>query len=457
MPLLSSDPLVSIAMPVYNGAPHFEAALASAVAQTYSNIEIIVVDDGSTDGGYAERLAASAGPKVRYFYQENQGVAGALNRAVQEMAGDIFCWLSHDDLYLPEKTRRQVDYFRRLGSPRALVFSDYDLIDDSGRVIRRISANKDLLRRSPMFALLTGSINGCTIFAPIDVMRQARPFDPQYRYAQDYRFWNDLLRRHEFLHQPECLIQYRIHPKQGSNKPEAIAEGDDVWTAMISDRTSIERAQMAGSDQRFYEFMAAHLSGSSYKYAHECAVQGAETAVNKAVVSVIIPADENTALVEAVVAELEADLSVRLDIVLAGPTALVAPFAHRRRLGFRIAQTNDQSLASALNAGLAAARGDYIAFIRAGSSKVDNLSLRGRLESCQQHGVVAGLAGMPVGSTLHARQLVGGSADKVALEQVMLHRCVIVGGFRFEDASLTLGDAVALAALGSHAPISGLG
>lgn len=96
-------PLVSIIIPVYNGSNYLEESINSALAQTYRNIEVIVVNDGSTDGGATERIALSYGDRIRYFYKENGGVSTALNLGLEKMKGEWFSWLSHDDLYLPEK------------------------------------------------------------------------------------------------------------------------------------------------------------------------------------------------------------------------------------------------------------------------------------------------------------------------------------------------------------------
>ena len=134
------SPMVSIVMPVYNGGDYFRLALNSALRQAYDNFEIVVVDDGSQDGGAAERIAARGGARVRYIRQENQGVAGALNRGLQEMRGEFFCWLSHDDLFVPHKTAMQAAYHKRLGKPDAVLFSDYELMDPAGKVYQRISA-----------------------------------------------------------------------------------------------------------------------------------------------------------------------------------------------------------------------------------------------------------------------------------------------------------------------------
>ncbi len=273
-------PRVSIVMPVYKGGDYFRFALRSALAQDWPALEIVVVDDGSPDGGETEAIAHEPrDPRIRYIRQENQGVAGALNTGIAAMTGDVFCWLSHDDLFLPDKTARQVEFHRRLGVRDAVLFSDYALIGPAGEAMGAVIADRDALRRHPMRALLTGSVNGCTIFAPAEVMKSAEPFRLEYRFTQDYRFWNALLRRHDLFHMPGITVRYRIHPEQGSNRPEAIAEAERLWIAMMEERSEVERARLHGSAHRFYAALARHLDGSPQRLARAHALRcAAETA-----------------------------------------------------------------------------------------------------------------------------------------------------------------------------------
>ena len=73
------DKKVSIIIPVYNGSNYLKEAIESALAQTYDNVEVLVVNDGSNDGGATEQIALSYGERIRYFKKENGGVASALN------------------------------------------------------------------------------------------------------------------------------------------------------------------------------------------------------------------------------------------------------------------------------------------------------------------------------------------------------------------------------------------
>ena len=93
------SPLVSIAVPVYNGSNYMRDAIDSVLTQTYSNFEVLVINDGSQDGSATEDIAKSYGDRILYFSKPNGGVASALNRALEESKGEYFCWLSQATSY----------------------------------------------------------------------------------------------------------------------------------------------------------------------------------------------------------------------------------------------------------------------------------------------------------------------------------------------------------------------
>ena len=104
-----SNPKVSIIIPVYNGSNYLKDAIDSALAQTYKNLEILVINDGSNDDGKTREIALSYKDKIRYFEKENGGASSAINLGIKEMKGEYFSWLSHDDMYYPNKVERQVE------------------------------------------------------------------------------------------------------------------------------------------------------------------------------------------------------------------------------------------------------------------------------------------------------------------------------------------------------------
>ena len=98
---MKNNPKVSIIIPVYNGEKYVKSAIQSALKQTYKNIEIIVVNDGSTDN--TDKVVQQFKNKIIYLKKENGGVSSALNLGLLYMTGDYFSWLSHDDIYKKNK------------------------------------------------------------------------------------------------------------------------------------------------------------------------------------------------------------------------------------------------------------------------------------------------------------------------------------------------------------------
>lgn len=436
---MQAEPWVSIVMPVYNGGNYFEAALASALAQDYRRFEIVVVDDGSTDG-VAERVAGAAGEKVRYIRQANQGVAGALNTGIEAAKGDIFCWLSHDDLFVPHKLRAQAAFFSRLATPDAALFSDYELMDAQGVATGVVRADHRALVSNPMLALLRGAINGCTVFVPMSVMSSTGKFDRQYRYTQDYRFWNKLISRHEFFHQPEILVRYRLHDAQDSMNAAAIAEGDELWIDMMRARTETERTQISGSSYRFFRDLARHLSASPLAKARSYAEMAAQEALLRLSVSLVVP---TAGASEAAIA-LSQSGDPRIEtLVIVNPGEPPPPLragARRVRTGYRM-DANEQ-----INVGIKEARGAYVAIQRPGR-RTAAFDLSERARQAQTDGVDAQLAlrrRYPL--TIHDILLQREGAQHVAAEDLLLHRNRIDAGQSFDTRLLALDDSRCLLA-----------
>lgn len=211
------NPKVSIIIPVYNGANYLEQAIRSALVQTYENTEILVINDGSTDDGATERIARRFGERIRYIATPNGGVATALNRGIAEMTGDYFSWLSHDDLYLPEKLTTQVDELVRTPDPQSCVlYGDYAVFTDNPdaaitTVLPRIEP-KDFR----YFITTQNCLHGCTLLVPRRAFDEHGVFNPELRTTQDYDLWFRMASTLRFVHQPKVMVKARSHPEQGS-------------------------------------------------------------------------------------------------------------------------------------------------------------------------------------------------------------------------------------------------
>src|SRR5712691_7731645 len=109
---MNSDPKVSIVMPAYNVAPYIRETLESVFAQTFSDYEVIIVNDGSPDTEELERVLEPFRDRIRYFKQENRGAGAARNVALRAARGEFIAFLDADDLWLPNYLDEQLRFIR---------------------------------------------------------------------------------------------------------------------------------------------------------------------------------------------------------------------------------------------------------------------------------------------------------------------------------------------------------
>lgn len=246
---MSAEAKVSIVIPVYNGANYLHEAINCALAQTYLNVEVVVVNDGSTDNGETERIALSYGNRIRYFTKENGGVATALNLGIEKMTGDYFSWLSHDDMYTPDKIEKQIDALRQFGE-QAVIFSDYCHISPAGRLLQtyRVSPQGTFNTRALLAISHEVGFHGCAFLIPRQYFNRFGLFDPALRYTQDVDMWFRLAGNVPFIHVKEVLVRSRQHEEQDSHKHQVglAFEADRVMSRMIRD-LSMEEVDLFSS------------------------------------------------------------------------------------------------------------------------------------------------------------------------------------------------------------------
>lgn len=220
---MTKNPKISIVIPVYNGANYLREAIDSALAQTYPNTEIIVVNDGSNDHGLTEKIALSYGDKLRYFSKANGGVASALNKAISEMTGDYFSWLSHDDLYFPEKLTVQIETLLTTNNPKTVIYSDFVLFDDNAEDYREIRLPHIPAEQFRYFLTVKSAVHGCTLLIPKAALIEYGGFNEALRYGQDYDLWFRMAQQYQFVHITKFLVKGRQHQEQDSIKTKATA------------------------------------------------------------------------------------------------------------------------------------------------------------------------------------------------------------------------------------------
>lgn len=271
------NPKVSIVIPVYNGSDFLAEAIDSALAQTYRNIEILVVNDGSHDNGETERIALSYGNRIRYFYKPNGGVASALNLAIREMTGEYLSWLSHDDLYSADKIEQEIDVLREAGWDKSMiVYCDYSVFTD--RQDAAIPVHMAGVSPEHFRYWLTvenkNMLHGCTLLLPRSAFKTCGGFNEDLRTTQDYELWFRLSELHRFVHIRKVLVKARSHPEQGSKTMSTIAlrECNDLMAHFIRQLTTKE-ISAASKESLFdtYLRIASNMRWRGLEYAAEVA------------------------------------------------------------------------------------------------------------------------------------------------------------------------------------------
>ncbi len=236
LPGLEEPSLVSIVLPTKDGFRHLQAAIDSCLNQTWSNLELILVDDGSTRPETAEILARQRDPRVRIVrLEQNVGLPRALNAGFAETRGELLTWTSDDNLYDPSAVEtmalalreRRVDF----------VYARARVIDEAGQVTGALAL------REAAYLPLSNCIGACFLYTR-RVRERVGEFDPAAVLAEDYDYWVRVSKRFRMALLDEEIYAYRRHE-----------------SALTTVQGS-ERIQEAVDRVRFRHFAEAEIEGA---------------------------------------------------------------------------------------------------------------------------------------------------------------------------------------------------
>ncbi len=207
----STSPMVSVVICAYNAAPYIAQTLDSLFAQSYSDFEVIIINDGSTDET-ADAIKPYL-PQIIYHEQSNQGPAAARNRALRLARGQYISILDSDDLWLPQYLEKMVGFLQThpefdLYYPNALLFGDSHY---SGRLYQ------DIYPSSQPFTLEKFLTKECSVFGLAtfrrEVLEQVGEYDEELHGVEDFDLWLRMLQHGlRFSFTPEVLVKYRRRP-----------------------------------------------------------------------------------------------------------------------------------------------------------------------------------------------------------------------------------------------------
>ncbi len=209
---------VSIVVPIYNAQEFLQECLESALNQTYHEVEIIAVDDGSTDNSAS--ILKKYSNKIKIITKENGGTASALNYGINSMTGTWFKWLSADDVLYPNALEEMISESSRIEDKENIIFySNYDIINSDGKIIDKfIEPNYNELESFQQHVILLDHYfgNGTTSMIHRSAIERYGLFDETIGYKEDYELWLRYCVLHNCrLHLiPKTLAKYRVHQKQ---------------------------------------------------------------------------------------------------------------------------------------------------------------------------------------------------------------------------------------------------
>ena len=216
---MTSD-LVSVVIPVYNSEKFLEECLDSILTQTYQNIEIIAIDDGSTDS--SPDILERYSDKINIISQKNQGLASALNLGISKMKGSWVKWFSPDDVMYSNTIETLIDETKN-HSDNTIIYSNWNIIDETGNILREFhESNYNELSEFDFNVRLLDrqQINVNTTLIPAIFLKKygIRELDEPVAIDYDFFLRSALLHGVKFHLISQPLVKYRIHSEQLSHK-----------------------------------------------------------------------------------------------------------------------------------------------------------------------------------------------------------------------------------------------
>lgn len=240
----SNSELVSTIVPTFNRARLVVRAVASALAQTYQNHEVIVVDDGSSDETRSA-LETAFGNRIRYFYKENAGVSSARNYGLREASGDFLCFLDSDDVWHEQKLELQAACLHE-HPDLGLVLTDIEWVDPDGRTTR-IEHRRAWL---PADGWLLSAALREPAFVPSTVMLRRAvyatvgPFDTTLKTAEDIDFYLRVAKEFQIGLIEKPLTRYMSGHASLSEPAAAFGDYAYVLERFVAENTDIlDRAE----------------------------------------------------------------------------------------------------------------------------------------------------------------------------------------------------------------------
>ena len=231
--------MISIVIPLYNKAKQIRATLKSVLTQTYSDYEIVIVNDGSTDRSVEEASAVND-PRIRFIHQENAGVSAARNRGIEEARGEFIAFLDADDLWKPECLQTQYELTQLY--PECSVFAcNYEFVDVQGQVkptiIRKLPFSGEHGVLNNYFEVASSShppICSISIMVRKEAIQSIGGFPPGIKSGEDLLTWARLACKYKIAYSKRTMAQFIFdHSVFNDDQRLRLPEGTDLVGAQL--------------------------------------------------------------------------------------------------------------------------------------------------------------------------------------------------------------------------------
>jgi glycosyltransferase involved in cell wall biosynthesis len=225
---------VSVIIPTYNRAHYIGESIRSVLSQTYTDLEIIVVDDGSTDDTAAV-IANFNDKRLRYIQQENLGRSKARNHGLSVARGHYITFLDSDDVYLPEKIELQVTYLKRHPGTAMVYTSAYCMNDAGVALPHRYEASVSGMIYEHIAFFMPVTITLPTVMTYRDVLDRVGGFDEQMHRFEDTDMWRRISKSYRIDAMPEYTCNLRTHSDNAlvSQNPAQIISALEYYAKKI--------------------------------------------------------------------------------------------------------------------------------------------------------------------------------------------------------------------------------
>mgnify|MGYP001576085848 CR=1 FL=1 len=229
---MNEKPLVSVITPTYNAGAYLRDTIRSVLGQTYSNLEHIIIDDGSTDDT-AEVVRAFSDPRVKYFHQKNSGQSAARNAGIAAAKGEYVALLDADDFFLPDKLSEQVGYLEAHPDCGFCYCKVYHFFhNDPGKTYYFAMENPSGYLFDKL--LMSNFINPLSVVIRKDLLEKYGGFEPAYRWIDEQYLWLKLAyRKVKFCYLDKALGYCRLHKESFTNRPQYFQKSQEEYLKIL--------------------------------------------------------------------------------------------------------------------------------------------------------------------------------------------------------------------------------